>query len=76
MNNILMVCYKSAMRQPRDKVMPDARERFVRGHNPMHETRPRQGQSLQDKVAMYRFRKSIAVRRPVGHHRTMRSLNK
>jgi len=42
----------------------------------MHETKPRRGQSLQDKVAVYRFRKSMAVRRPVGHHRMLRTLNK
>ncbi|MGA9139098.1 MAG: hypothetical protein WBZ29_02675 [Methanocella sp.] len=42
----------------------------------MHEIKRRQGQSLQDKVAVYRFRKSMDVRRPVGHHRTLRSLNK
>jgi hypothetical protein len=42
----------------------------------MHEQKPRERQTLQDKVALYRFRKSMAVKRPVGHHRTMRSLNK
>jgi hypothetical protein len=42
----------------------------------MHEQKPRERQSLQDKVAMYRFRKSMAVKRPVGHHRTLRSINK
>ncbi len=41
----------------------------------MHEIKRRQGQSLQDKVAVYRFRKSMDVRRPVGHQRNMRKLN-
>jgi len=41
----------------------------------MREKRPERKQSLQDKVAMYRFRKSMAVKRPVGHHRKMRKLN-
>jgi hypothetical protein len=32
-------------------------------------------QSLQDKVAMHDFRKKMAVKRPVGHHRNLRKLN-
>jgi hypothetical protein len=41
----------------------------------MREKKPRPEQSLQDKVAMYHFRKSMAAKRPVGHHRHMRKLN-
>lgn len=42
----------------------------------MHGTKRAGKQSLQDKVAVHNFRKSMNVKRPVGHHRNLRVLNK